>query len=163
MPGFIFRMPANVPDLTYESLDNWLGNNRTRAIGTTVSVRRNIWPISGPAISIYLYGTGIARLLQRTHAVYFPAHGDTHMATGEWLGKIIRDNGIGNGVWRIRRRASDPLTLGPRGFTGPLAVDGDRAQLVEGRTYPAANYQPPLPGMPAGWPVTGRTPALGDS
>jgi hypothetical protein len=152
MSEFIFRMPAGTPDLDFTSLEAYIraaydGEDLLFSdhaeIGTTVQV---VWRGSRrpgleipPCIDFSLYDTVIARIYQ--DRAEFPVTGDTHMATTEWIARIVRDNAIGGGAGRIRRRAADPLVPGPRGYVGPLAIDYDREQLVEGHAYPAGDIE----------------------
>jgi|HubBroStandDraft_3_1064219.scaffolds.fasta_scaffold258250_1 hypothetical protein len=146
MSEFIFRMPEHAPDLDFESLEAYiravvrgadLRNGDHAEIGTTVRVTYEDSPVTGvpmPArMTVRLYGLRIAAVYR--HAVYFQQTGDAHMATTEWIAKVVRDNAIGTSVFRVRRRKSDPLVEGPRGYMGPLAIGGDRDRLVEGYWY----------------------------
>jgi hypothetical protein len=146
MGRFIFRMPANCPDLDFKSLEAYiraaydgedLRNGDHAGIGTTVRVTYEDSLVTGvpmpPRIAVRLYGLRIAAVYR--HAVYFQQTGDAHMATTEWIAKIVRDNAIGTSVFRVRRRKSDSLVEGPRGYMGPLAIGGDRDRLVEGYWY----------------------------
>jgi hypothetical protein len=108
MPEYLFRFPASMPELTYAGL------GRTDRIGRTVRVDH--WPMTRV---LRLYGTVIARIYE--DRVEFPVTGDQHQATREWLVRIVRDNGIGNTVWRDRR--------------GVLLVDGTKNRPVEGCTF----------------------------
>ena len=128
---YAFRAPAGTPELTCEGLSAYLGASRSkRAIGTTVTVMHVAAAPGEPAYDFRLYGLVIAQIFPGR--VYFPRTDDTHQATSSWLSAIVRDNGIGSGVWRIRRRAAD--VPGPMGG-GLLAVDGDRDRPVEGYAY----------------------------
>ncbi len=127
---YAFRVPAATPELTYEGLSGYLGEDRSlRAIGTTVKVMR-VAAFGGLAYDFRLYGLVIATI--SPDKVYFPRTDDTHQATAAWLSRIVRDNGIGGSVWRIRRRAAD--VPGPMGG-GLLTVGGDRDRPVEGYAY----------------------------
>lgn len=140
MSNYIFRFPADVPKLTCESLNAYILARPSgaillsRAIGTTVTVLQGegfVW--------LKLYDTIIAAIFPGQ--VSFSPHDDPHLATTAWIGKIVRDNGIGGTVWRERRHASDgegPCV--PRGHAGLLAIDGDRSRPVFGRTYPVASH-----------------------
>lgn len=148
MNEFIFRMPAGTPEMTYEGLraymdsrsKSWFpyaNSGRYWKVGSTITLTQmNPHSVSqgGPHIDVRLYGLLVARVYP--DRVEFPVHKDAHMATTEWLAKIVRDNGIGASVGRIRRIKSDPLVPGPRGYCGPLAINWDRDTLVEGHTYP---------------------------
>jgi hypothetical protein len=151
MNEFIFRMPAGTPEMTYEGLSAYMrsqpevpyaNDSCFTEIGSTVTLTKmNSHSVShgGPHIDVRLYGLLIARVY--SYKVEFPVHKDAHMATTEWLAKIVRDNGIGASVGRIRRIKSDPLVPGPRGYCGPLAVNWSRDMLVEGHTYPVDHDQ----------------------
>lgn len=135
MSNYIFRFPADVPKLTYESLNAYILARPagaillSRAIGTTVTVLQGesfVW--------LKLYDTILAVIF--AEKVTFSPHDDPHLATTAWIGKIVRDNGIGGTVWRERRHAGDgegPRV--PRGRAGLLAIDGDRSRPVFGHTY----------------------------
>lgn len=142
MSEFIFRMPEGTPEMTYEGLSAYMDSQPEvpyanggyfTEIGSTVTLTA-MNPRGGPRIDVRLYGLLIASIY--ANQVEFPVHKDAHMATGEWLGKIVRDNGIGTSVGRIRRQKADPLIPGPRGYCGPLAINWSRDTLVEGHTYP---------------------------
>ena len=135
MSNFIFKIPAGTPDLTFEDLDAWLGRASARAIGTTVVIYRN-----PDAITIELYGLIIAELYESPkRRVVFGSTDDAHLATTEWLGKIIRDNCIGSSVYRVRRHKVDgPGPAVSRGQAGLLIIDGDRGKTVFGQTYPVS-------------------------
>lgn len=139
MSEYIFRFPAAMPELTFEALTSRLRALCDREqctscydeIGTTVQVR---WIRSKNAIMIRLYGTTIA-ILSDDGSVQFPAD-DPHLTTTEWITRIVRDNGLGNRVWRIRRHASDgPGPEVQRGHAGLLVIDGDRDKPVHGRVW----------------------------
>ena len=146
MSGFIFRMPAGTPRLDYGGLTAYIraayNGEKLRygdhaRIGTTVRVRYTgtrpgIVPMRD-VIEFQLYDLTIAVISR--NRVEFPFTRDAHMATGEWISRIVRDNQIGGGVFRVRRRAHDPLIPGPRGYVGPLIIDGDRDRPVEGYGY----------------------------
>jgi len=138
MGQYIFRVPADTPDLDFGSLQRllWPATSEHK-IGTTVTVTGTDLDTSTPGIALRLYDTVIAVI--RRESVDFPVTGDAHMATTEWIAKIVRDNAIGYGAGRIRRRKSDPLVPGPRGYAGPLAIDYDRDRLIEGRSYPVGD------------------------
>jgi hypothetical protein len=140
MGQYLLRFPENTPELTYEALTayeekHWhpyADGSRYAPIGTTVTITK-----AGDlnAFDLRLYGLTIARIFQ--DQVFFPLTGDAHMATREWLGKIVRDNGIGSSVWRIRRRTTDgPGPYVARGRAGLLCIDGNRSRPVEGHGYP---------------------------
>lgn len=140
MNEFIFRFPAGTPPMTFAALAARLSDLCDRAncladivrIGTTVELR---W--SGrnhSAVMVRLYSTTIA-ILTKDGTVEFP-NDDPHLATTEWISKIIYDNGLGDRAWRIRRHASDGA--GPeasRGRAGLLCIDGDRSKPVHGRVH----------------------------
>lgn len=153
MGQFIFRMPENTPDLDFTSLEAYIRaaydgegprHGDHAEIGTTVQV---VWHGSRrpglelpPAVDFQLYGLHIARIFP--DRVNFAKHDDPHMATGEWVAKIIRDNAIGTSAGRIRRRKADGE--GPwmsRGRAGLLVIDGDRDKPVTGRTYPVGDIE----------------------
>lgn len=139
MGEYIFRWPADTPEMTYEGLAARLGaagcdsHDRhgrwcTAKIGTTVTLR---W--CREAVQVQLYSTTIAFILPGT--VVFP-NDDPHTATTEWIARIVRDNGIGNGAGRIRRRKSDgPGPMMARGQAGLLCIDYDRDKPVFGPVH----------------------------
>jgi hypothetical protein len=141
MNDFIFRFPENTPELTYETLGGLTSaacgkffrcTSCRLHIGTTVSVR---WNARGDALIVRLYDLDIAWLY--ADRVAFTHEDDPHMATTEWLARIVRDNGIGNTAGRIRRRKADGL--GPwtsRGRAGLLVISWSRDMPVIGCTYP---------------------------
>jgi hypothetical protein len=140
MTNFIFRFPADVPPMTFEALAARLRAvcNLDRCsscydtIGTTVQVRWNSRDHS--AVLIRLYETTIA-ILGKDGSIQFP-NDDPHKATTEWISKIVRDNGLGSGVCRIRRRKSDgPGPDVALGQAGLLVIDGDRSKPVHGRAW----------------------------
>jgi hypothetical protein len=131
---YIFRFPANVPELTFEALSPLVTaacgsypkcQSCHLMIGATVTVR---WNRAGDALIIRLYETDLAWVY--ADHVAFNAHGDVHMSTREWLAAIVRDNGVGVNPWRVRRRKSD----GP-GLGGVLCLGGDRDKPLEGHSY----------------------------
>jgi hypothetical protein len=159
--NFQFRFPADVPDLTFEPLAARLRAvcNLDRCtscileIGTTVLVR---WGPRRESVLIRLYSTTIA-VLGADGTVRFP-NDDPHMATTEWISRIVRDNGLGGGAGRIRRRKSDgPGPEMARGQAGLLCIDWDRDKPVHGPvhlvdrervpagTWQGARHQPDLP------------------
>jgi hypothetical protein len=140
MAEFLFRWPADTPEMTFESLAARLSDLCDRAncladtvqIGTTVELRWHGRDHS--AVMVRLYSTTIA-VLADDGTIRFP-NDDPHMTTREWIGKIIYDNGLGGSAWRIRRRASDGQ--GPavaRGSAGLLCIDGDRDKPVHGPVH----------------------------
>lgn len=139
MNEYIFRMPRDVPEMTYEGLDAYLGKHPSGRIGTTVTVayhgsRRHLAAALPPAITVTLYQTRIARVMPGM--VYFCPTGDAHQATHAWISRIIADNGIGGMAWRIRRQRHDPPgTPVARGRAGLLTVDGIRERPVEGHAF----------------------------
>lgn len=139
MGGYVFRMPASTPRLTFSRLKAITDNYGAGRIGKTVTIQESVRSLSGEGehyILFQLYELPIARIFR--DRVEFAGTDDPHMATTAWLGKIIRDNGIGAGVWRVRRFASDPEgPCVPRGHAGLLTIDGDRSRLVFGQAYPA--------------------------
>jgi len=88
MPPYIFKMPENTPELTHEGLTAWIEGHDTLDIGTTVHVWRD-----DEHVMFSLYGTVLARIGR--HFVEFTEHGDRHLATTQWLSKIVYDNGAG--------------------------------------------------------------------
>lgn len=138
MTEFIFRFPADMPELSYRPLDAEIGklcsqpNCRSCVleIGTTVKVRR--LPL---ALEFRLYDTVIAYIYPG--CVEFSKTDDPHQATTEWLTRIVQDNGIGYGVGRIRRHKADgPGPETSRGRAGLLVIEWTRSRPVVGRTYP---------------------------
>lgn len=130
MPEYIFRFPADTPPLTYADLDaRCTRQNHADAgggkIGTTVTLWRDVSDIGEPCVRFYLYDTELARIYPAR--VEFTEHGDRHMATTYWLGRIVTDNGIGVAVW------TDHFV---RYVIRPAGGDG-RAPL-EGQTFPVA-------------------------
>lgn len=132
-PVNIFRFPAGCPDLTYESLRRYIGDDRhaQAMIGRTVQVTH--WPAIVTSqqnrvaqVTLRLYGTSLAVIM--ADSVLFTVHGDRHQATREWLGKIIADNGLGVHCFRTR-------TGYVPGVGSPLHIDGDPAKPVEGHSY----------------------------
>src|ERR1700743_864782 len=104
-PNFIFRYPADMPELSYEvlaaKLDELCDHRRCVScaleIGTTVKVRRT----GEGGVSLRLYGLDIAHIT--AGYVTFGNADDPHRATAAWLTRVVQDNGIGYGVGRIRR------------------------------------------------------------
>jgi hypothetical protein len=95
MPEYIFRMPKDTPKLTFAGLMEYLGGRTTRKIGTTVTVTHYPErPDCAETVKFTLYDTDLA--IMDAGGVYFVTHGDTHMATGEWLSQITQDNGLGH-------------------------------------------------------------------
>jgi hypothetical protein len=138
---YIFRFPRGCPALDFASLSAWTGMRRWREIGTTVTVTYTaetaIEPVRPAEFRIRLYGTEIA--VVRPREVLFPGPDDPHMATTAWVGQIVRDNAIGGGVGRIRRRKADGE--GPRMGRGRagLLVIGGRDRPVFGHAYPVGD------------------------
>ena len=140
MNEYIFRFPADTPPMTFDDLalrleetcDQERCTSCYARIGTTVQVR---WHTAGrSALLVRLYETTIA-ILEADGAIRFP-NDDPHMATAEWISRIVRDNGLGSGVGRIRRRRADgPGPEGTRGMAGLLVIDGDRDKPVHGRAW----------------------------
>jgi hypothetical protein len=146
MSNYIFRFPAGTPAMTYGGLMRYVSSHHGPdevPIGKTVRVR--IRRPGGPGhevIDVYLYGTRIARLTQHG-AVTFGRTDDPHLATTEWVSRIVRDNGLGNRAWRIRRRKADgPGPQVRRGHAGLLTIDGDRRRPVFGHLYQARQEVP---------------------
>ena len=95
MNGYIFRMPRDTPELTWEGLDAYLKRGRNayrRKIGATVTLRR--W--GDDWISLLLYDTALALLYPDGRVLFAEAGAnDRHRATGAWLDLIARDNKLG--------------------------------------------------------------------
>lgn len=94
---YIFTMPADTPPLTYALLQG------VRKIGTTVTilhgkVEDKTHSGTVPGVTFRLYETDLAHIYPGR--VEFTVHGDRHKATDAWLGKIIADNGVGDGCYR---------------------------------------------------------------
>lgn len=140
--NYIFRFPEGTPDLTFDDLAAWLGGRSGRAIGTTVVIAHMpATETQFESIDIELYGLVIARLMNKPGRVEFPSADDPHLATTEWISKVVRDNCVGSSVGRIRRSRKDPL--GPpvaRGRAGLLVIypPGDRSKQVFGQMYPVS-------------------------
>jgi hypothetical protein len=134
MGEYIFRFPANTPELTYETLSAKLAAcEGALKIGTTVQV----WEDARGGVSVQLYDTVIARITP--DEVEFPGPDVPSQATTEWLARIIRDNGIDSGCWRVRRRKSDgPGPEVARGQAGllVLASPPEGRREVFGQSYP---------------------------
>jgi hypothetical protein len=126
---YVFRFPADTPELTYEALHAYVGkgNGACRAIGTTVEVTDYTGSIFGDMVVLNLYGTQIARIYK--DAVTFPVHGHSEQATRNWLVRIVANNGIGFNIWRVARQHKKVR----RSF---YVIDGDRNRPLEGRSYP---------------------------
>ena len=96
MSEYIFRMPKDTPELTWEGLDAYLKRGRNtyrRKIGTTVTLRR--W--GDEAIALHLYDTALALLYPDGRVLFAEAGAnDRHMATGYWLDLVARDNKLGS-------------------------------------------------------------------
>ena len=140
MNEFIFRFPTDMPPMTFEALAARLADLCDRGncladvaeIGSTVKLRWNGRDHS--AVLVRLYSTTIA-ILGKDGTIRFP-NDDPHMATREWISKIIHDNGLGRNAWRIPRRVSDgPGPEVKRGRAGLLCIDGDRGKPVHGPVY----------------------------
>jgi hypothetical protein len=140
--NYIFRFPADTPPMTFEALAARLSALCDHAnclsdyvqIGTTVQLRWNSRDHS--AILVRLYETTIV-ILAKDGTIRFP-NDDPHKTTNEWISRIVRDNGLGSGVCRIRRRKSDgPGPAASLGQAGLLCIDGDRDKPVHGRTWTA--------------------------
>lgn len=134
MGMYIFRFPANMPELTFEALSPLVTaacgsypkcQSCQLKIGTTVTVR---WNRVGDALIIRLYEVDLAWVY--ADHVAFNRHGDVHASTREWLAAIVRDNGVGANPWRVPRRKSD----GP-GVSGILCLGGERDKPLEGHSY----------------------------
>jgi hypothetical protein len=144
MSDFIFRFPAGTPPMTFDALAHLLDElcdvercmSCYAQIGSTVQVRWHVRDRS--AVAVRLYGTTIA-ILTADGTVRFP-NDDPHLATTAWIGRIVRDNGLGGDVGRIRRRVADgpgPATS-RGGHAGLLCIDFDRAKPVHGRAWTVA-------------------------
>jgi hypothetical protein len=140
MSEFLFRFPANTPEMTFDALAHRLDGLCDQEgctscydqIGSTIQVRwygrRRI------GLMVRLYETTIA-ILGSDDTIKFP-NDDPHKTTTEWISKIIHDNGLGRNAWRIRRHAADgPGPEVARGQAGLLCIDGDRGKPVHGRTW----------------------------
>jgi hypothetical protein len=142
----IFRFPADTPPMTFGNLAGRLDCGKagcticTARIGTTVTLRWHTRDQS--AVAVQLYDTTIA-VLASDGTIRFP-NDDAHKATGSWIERIVRDNGLGLAVFRIRRRASDgpgnesavyDSRSGKWSGPGLLVIDGDRAKPAIGRIY----------------------------
>jgi hypothetical protein len=137
MNEYIFRFPANMPELSYEALRAGLDATWTALrIGSTVQV----WEDARGGVAVQLYDTVIARVC--ADRVEFTEADDGRMATSEWLAQILRDNGIAGGCGRVRRRKADgPGPWVSRGRAGLLVLceyDGprDARREVIGKSYP---------------------------
>lgn len=140
MNDYLLRFPADTPPMTFEALAARLrvvcGRERCMScpakIGSTVTLR---WHTSDrSAVMVRLYQTTIA-ILTADGTVRFP-NDDPHQATTAWIGRIVRDNGLGWRVGRIRRHAADsPGPATSRGYAGLLVIDWDRAKPVHGRAW----------------------------
>ena len=138
---YIFRIPRNTPDLDYATLNTWMGLRGQRKIGATVTVvaldaHASAMGEVPASFEFWLYETLIARVYP--DRVDFPGPDDPHMATTEWIAKIVHDNAIGGWVGRIRRiKADGPGPEVPRGRAGLLVIGG-RDRPVYGRAYPVS-------------------------
>jgi len=115
MHEYIFRVPADIPDMTFE------GTQDVSDVGTTVTLDHY-----RAFTLVYLYSTHIATLTPG--AVNFTVHGHSSQATRFWLERLIRDNGAGSSVWRVARQRK-----GQR--VSYYAVDGKKDMPVEGGTF----------------------------
>jgi hypothetical protein len=137
---FIFCFPADMPEMTFEALaarlravcDRDRCTSCTSKIGSTVQIR---WRTTGrSSILVRLYETTIA-VLSWDGTVRFP-NDDPHMATTQWISRIVYDNGLGSNVGRIRRRKADgPGPEMARGQAGLLTIDSNRDTPVHGRIW----------------------------
>lgn len=147
MNSYQFKWPADMPEMTFDALAARLRAvcDRERCmscpakIGSTVTLR---WHVSDKsAVMVRLYQTTIA-ILTADGTVRFP-NDDPHQATTAWIERIVRDNGLGWRVGRIRRHAADgPGPVTPRGEAGLLVIDFERRKPVHGRAWtrePAAS------------------------
>jgi hypothetical protein len=143
MNQYIFQFPAGTPPMTFDALAHMLDElcdvercmSCYARIGSTVQVRWHVRNRS--AVTVRLYETTIA-ILTADGTIRFP-NDDPHMATTEWISKIIYDNGLGGRAWRIRRHAADgPGPEVARGRAGLLCIDGDRDKPVYGRAWTVA-------------------------
>jgi hypothetical protein len=132
---YIFRIPGDTPELTFEDLSAWMGGRTQRQVGTTVTITYEPPDGSCPAVFWFrLYDLELAGIF--AHCVEFTAHDDPHLATAAWISRIVYDNAIGLNVWRIRRRKADgPGPEVPRGRAGLLCVEGDRSRPVFGHIH----------------------------
>lgn len=135
MNEYLFRIPKDCPELTYESLTAYLGSRDERAIGATVTVES----YREGVIDLLLYGLRIAQI--GPNILFFPGPDDPHMATTYWISKIVADNAISGWVGRIRRRKADgPGPYVSRGQAGLLVIGG-RDRPVFGRAYPVGDIE----------------------
>jgi hypothetical protein len=143
MNDFLFRFPADTPEMTFNTLAARLRAvcNRDRCtsciakIGSTVTLRWHVRDKS--AIQVQLYEVTIA-ILTGDGTIRFP-NDDPHYSTTYWIERIVSDNGLGHRAGRIRRHAADgpgPET-GRGGRAGLLAIDFDRDKPVHGRVWTA--------------------------
>jgi len=143
MPQYYFRFPADTPELTYDGLAAYVRKHwrlhpegwRYAPVGRTVTIHERRPGGPGHEVyDVYLYRLRIARLTP--NAVSFGQADDGHLATREWLARIVADNGLGSTAWRIRRHKSDgPGPAVARGQAGLLVIDGDRSKPVHGQVY----------------------------
>jgi hypothetical protein len=110
MGAYVFRFPADMPELTFDGLKN------VTHIGGTVEVIEYT-----EFLAIRLYATTIARLGRGW--VEFPERTDRHQATRMWLEQIVRDNRLGSTVYRNRK--------------GEATIDGEWP--IEGRKFVIEN------------------------
>jgi hypothetical protein len=135
MGEYIFRFPADMPELTYDGLTAYIGDGfASRKIGTTVTAEKS----GSGYVRVQLYDTVIA--LVYFDRVRFPGPDHPSQATTAWLARIIQDNGIDSGCWRVRRRKADgPGPYVARGRAGLLVLAGsafDQRREVFGQSYP---------------------------
>src|SRR5690625_1961553 len=89
---YIFRMPKDVPTMTYAALSEYIDRGRRddyRMIGATVQVHR-----AGAAVEVWLYNTLLATVTPTVVVVGGEIDQYVSNATREWLQLVLRDNGI---------------------------------------------------------------------
>lgn len=98
---YIFKFPAAADfAFTYANLNRYVErgvNKDTRKVGTTVQIERTF----GPGFRVRLYDTVIATVYS-SGTVEIPEEINNHgsQATGNWVAKVLYDNGYHRGVWR---------------------------------------------------------------
>lgn len=98
---YIFKFPKAADfKFTFEGLTNYIERGRTigeRKVGTTVTVEQ----MFGPSVLVRLYDTVIARVYS-DGSVEIPEVINEYgsQATGNWVAKVLQDNGVGRPVYR---------------------------------------------------------------